>query len=118
MAQDAIGLERKAARLRYLRHRWMEQVAQEPGVRFYTADDDTQAGALASMGIDGLGAAELTDILQDRYAIHVRPRFVRDEREGIRVTPYVFTTLDEVDRLAEAIHEIAGGSRASGAGQG
>ncbi len=104
---EGIGAERKAARLRYLRRRWMEPLAEVPGVRFYTADDDRQAGALGTMSIDGLGAAELTAQLQDRYSIHVRPRFVRGEWEGIRVTPNVFTTLEEVDTFVGAIRTIA-----------
>jgi selenocysteine lyase/cysteine desulfurase len=104
---QSIGSDRKAERLRFLRRRWMEQVADVPGVRFYTANDDRQAGALATMGIDGIGAADLTERLQDRYSIHVRPRFVQGEWEGIRVTPNVFSTLEEVDTFARAIREIA-----------
>jgi len=104
---ESMGPERKAERLRFLRRRWMEQVADVPGVRFYTANDDRQAGALSTMGIDGIGAAELTELLQDRYSIHVRPRFVENEWEGIRVTPNVFSTLEEVDTFATGIREIA-----------
>jgi selenocysteine lyase/cysteine desulfurase len=37
----------------------------------------------------------------------VRPRFVENEWEGIRVTPNVFSTLEEVDTFARAIREIA-----------
>jgi len=104
---DGIGLEIKAERLRYLRRRWMDAVAGTPGVRFYTANDDAQAGALGTMGIEGIGAADLTDLLQKRYAIHVRPRFVDGEWEGIRVTPNVFSTLEEVDTFGKAIREVA-----------
>jgi isopenicillin-N epimerase len=104
---QSIGSERKAERLRFLRNRWMEQVADVSGVHFYTANEDRQAGALATMGIDGIGAADLTERLQDRYSIHVRPRFVENEWEGIRVTPNVFSTLEEVDTFARAIREIA-----------
>jgi len=39
--------------------------------------------------------------------IHVRPRVVEGELDCIRVTPNVFTTLDEVDLFAEAIEEIS-----------
>jgi selenocysteine lyase/cysteine desulfurase len=105
---DSIGSERKAERLRFLRRRWMNAVQDVPRVRYYTANEDRQAGALATMGIDGLGAADLTQMLQDRYSIHVRPRFVEGEWEGIRVTPNVFSTLAEVDTFAEGIREIAG----------
>jgi selenocysteine lyase/cysteine desulfurase len=105
---EGIGLDVKAARLRFLRRRWMDAVSELPNVRFYTANDDVQAGALGTMSIDGMGADELTDVLQSRYAIHVRPRFVRDEWEGIRVTPNVFSTLEEVDTFATAVREVAG----------
>ena len=106
---DGIGLEVKAARLRFLRRRWMDAVADLPNVRFYTANDDRQAGALATMSVEGMGANELTDVLQARYAIHVRPRFVEGEWEGIRVTPNVFSTLEEVDTFSRAVREIAAG---------
>ena len=59
------------------------------------------------MGIEGVGAQDLTGLLQERYSIHVRPRFVTGEWEGIRVTPNVFSTLEEVDTFATAIREIA-----------
>lgn len=104
---QSIGAERKAERLRFLRRRWMDQVADVQRVRFHTANDDAQAGALATMSIDGIGAADLTQRLQDGYSIHVRPRFVEGEWEGIRVTPNVFSTLEEVDTFARAIREIA-----------
>ena len=105
--QDAIGLERKAARLRYLRRRWMDAVRDVSGVRFYTADEDSQSCAIGTMGIRGVGAADLTDLLQGRYGIHVRPRFIQGEWEGIRVTPNVFSTLEEVDTFVTAIRELA-----------
>ncbi len=59
------------------------------------------------MRIDGIGAQALTDHLQETYRIHVRPRFVPDEWEGVRVTPNVFTTLAEVDAFAHAIEQVA-----------
>jgi selenocysteine lyase/cysteine desulfurase len=59
------------------------------------------------MRIDGIGAQALTDWLLRKHRIHVRPRFVPDEWEGIRVTPNVFTTLEEVDLFAAAVAEAA-----------
>lgn len=104
---DEIGGERKAARLRYLRERWMRGVQQVPGVHLLTSFDPAQACALGAMRIEGMGAQQLTDMLQSRWRIHVRPRFVPNEWEGIRVTPNVFTALDEVDLFVEAIKTIA-----------
>ncbi|MCC6242402.1 MAG: aminotransferase class V-fold PLP-dependent enzyme [Gemmatimonadaceae bacterium] len=104
---EEIGAERKAARLRYLRERWMRGVESLPGVQLLTSYDPDQACALGAMRIDGIGAQQLTDALQRRWGIHVRPRFVADEFECIRVTPNVFTKLDEVDLFVDAIRTLA-----------
>lgn len=103
---ETIGAERKAERLRYLRNRWMERVGDLRGVNLLTPTDPAQSCALGAMNIDGMGAQELTDRLQAEYRIHVRPRFVPNEWEGIRITPNVFTTLGEVDAFSEAIERI------------
>jgi len=107
---ESIGAERKAARLRYLRNRWMERVAGLRGVNLLTPSDPAQSCALGAMNIDGTGAQALTDRLLADYRIHVRPRFVPNEWEGIRITPNVFTTLSEVDAFAEAIEQIVAGA--------
>jgi selenocysteine lyase/cysteine desulfurase len=59
------------------------------------------------MSVEGIDANALTDNLERKYRIHVRPRFVEGELDCIRVTPNVFTTLEEVDFFAEAIEEIS-----------
>lgn len=104
---EAIGADRKAARLRFLRERWMRQVVDVPGVELLTPDDPIQACALGTMRINGIGANELTERLQREDQIHVRPRFVPNEWEGIRVTPNVFSTIWEVDTFAAAVIRIA-----------
>jgi selenocysteine lyase/cysteine desulfurase len=100
---ESLGAERKAARLRHLRLRWVERVAGLPGVRVLTPSDPDQACGLGAMSIDGVEANTLTDYLLEKHQIHVRPRFVPDEFSCIRVTPNVFTTLGEIDAFSEAI---------------
>ena len=104
---ESIGIDRKAARLRYLRERWVEQVRDLPGVHLLTSSDPAQSCAIGTMRIDGIGAQALTEYLEEKHRIHVRPRFVLDEWAGIRVTPNVFTTLAEVDAFAHAIEKAA-----------
>jgi isopenicillin-N epimerase len=106
---EEIGGERKAARLRFLRERWMRGVESLPRVRLLTSYDPAQACALGAMSLEGMGAQQLTDTLQRRWGIHVRPRFVPNEFECIRVTPNVFTALDEIDLFVEAIRTLARG---------
>jgi len=87
----------------------MRAVAGIRGVRLLTPDDPAQACALGAMAIEGMGAQRLTDELHRRWRIHVRPRFVAGEFECIRVTPNVFTTLDEIDGFVGAIRVLANG---------
>lgn len=106
---QALGAERKAARLRFLRERWMRGVEGVKGVRLLTARDPAQACALGAFALEGLGANAVTEALLARHRIHVRPRFVPGEWEGVRVTPNVFTTVEEVDRLVAAVRQLAAG---------
>lgn len=101
-----IGGERKAARLRFLRERWMRALQSVPRVRLLTSFDPAQACALGSMSIEGMDARALTAELQQRWGIHVRRRSVKDEFECIRITPNVFTSLDEIDLFVDAIRTL------------
>src|SRR5262245_59844473 len=109
---DGLGVERKAERLGFLRQRWSGRVRDLPGVRVLNSDDPRQSCGIGALSIDGIGAQELTERLEREYRIHVRPRFVEGELDCIRVTPNVFTTLEEVDFFAEAIETIVKKGRA------
>jgi selenocysteine lyase/cysteine desulfurase len=101
-----IGGERKAARLRFLRERWMRSLESVPRVKLLTSFDPAQACALGSLSLDGMDARTLTAALQQRWGIHVRRRNVKDEFECIRITPNVFTSLDEIDLFVDAIRTL------------
>jgi selenocysteine lyase/cysteine desulfurase len=102
---EGIGAERKAARLRYLKERWARRLEQNKGVRVLTPYDPQQSCGLALFTIDGLDMARLGAHLWDKHHIIVTP-IVHDEFRGIRVTPNVYTTLDEVDLFAEAVERV------------
>jgi isopenicillin-N epimerase len=106
--QETIGLERKAARLRYLRLRWAERLRREPRARIFTSFDPAQAGAIGTIGIDGIEPGKLASHLWDKFRIIVTP-ITHTEYAGIRVTPNLYTTLDEVDRFATVLEGIAKG---------
>jgi isopenicillin-N epimerase len=102
---EGIGAERKAERLRLLRDRWLKRVDGQPRVRVYTSYDPAQSCAIGTFGIDGLEPAQIVQHLWDRRRIIVTP-IVHAEWKGVRVTPNVYTTLDEVDLFAEAVEGI------------
>ena len=102
----SIGAERKIERLRYLRDRWAKRLlAYSPRVRVPTPLDSTDAGAIALVSVEGIDPGALTDWLLEKHRI-VTVAIKHSEFSGIRVTPNVYTTIDEVDRFA-ATMELA-----------
>ncbi len=100
-----IGAERKIARLRYLRDRWMRRLEGQPGVVLHTSFDPAMAGGLANVGIEGIDPGDLADHLWNTQKIFV-VGIGHPACSGIRVTPNVYTTVDEVDRFAEAMEDV------------
>jgi isopenicillin-N epimerase len=94
---EGIGAERKAARLRFLRERWMTRLDGESRVRLFTSRDPAQSCAIGTVGIEGLEPAAIVDHLWKSRRIIVTP-IVHAEYRGVRVTPNVYTTLEEVHR--------------------
>jgi selenocysteine lyase/cysteine desulfurase len=103
---EGIGGERKAARLRYLRDRWASRLARHPKVKIHTSMDPAQSCAIANVQIVGVPTAKVVTRLWDRWRIIATP-IVHEEFEGLRVTPNVYTTLEEVDTFAAAMEHIA-----------
>ena len=100
-----IGIERKAARLRYLRDRFLRRLAASPRVKVHTSFDPKMSCGIGNLQVTGVDSVALAKHLFDAHRIIVVP-IKHDEFEGLRVTPCVYTTLDEVDRFAEAIEGV------------
>lgn len=103
---EAIGLERKAARLRFLRERWMSRLAAQPRVRFYTSREPALSSGLGSFGLEGLDVGELGKKLYDARRVFVTP-IKHENFHCVRVTPSVYTTLDEIDAFCEEVEKLA-----------
>jgi selenocysteine lyase/cysteine desulfurase len=103
---QGIGVERKAARLRLLRDRWMRRLHGQRNVRIHTSFDPAQSCAIGNVGLEGVDPHELVKHLWDKLRIIVTP-IVHEEYQGIRVTPNVYTTLEEVDVFAEEMERVA-----------
>jgi selenocysteine lyase/cysteine desulfurase len=105
-----IGMERKIARLRYLRDRWAKQLlAASDRVHMFTPIGPNESGAIGVFGVHGLDMAKLGGWLHAKYQIITTP-MVTDEFKGMRITPNVYTTIDEVDLFADRVlHAIKHG---------
>jgi len=111
---QTIGAGRKAARLRVLRDRWMARLGAHPKTRVHTSFDMAQSCAIGNLGTPGLDPARLAAHLWSRHRILVTP-IKHAECEGIRVTPNVYTTFDEVDLFADAVEHVLDRGLPSGA---
>jgi selenocysteine lyase/cysteine desulfurase len=104
-----IGVERKAARLRYLKARWADRLKSQPRFTLHTSLDPALSCAIGTVGLDGVkNHGEVTSKLWEKWRIVVTP-INHAEYSGIRVTPNVYTTLQEIDIFADAMEQLARG---------
>ena len=100
-----IGADRKIARLRYLRDRWAKRLLKEsPRVKILTPLDSKYSGAIGLVSIDGLDFSKLGVWLMTKHRI-VNTPILHDEFTGLRITPNVYTTVDEIDVFADKMTE-------------
>lgn len=99
---ELIGADRKADRLRYLRHRWTDKIVNEPNVVFHTNLHPEHSCALTTVQIKGIEIGPLADWLMNKHGIFVTP-IGHPSFQGIRVTPNIYTTVAEADRFGDAM---------------
>jgi len=99
---EGIGIKRKEARLRYLRNYWVNKIKGNSQVKFHTSHKPQFSCGITTVQIEGIEAAALTQFLWENYRIIVTP-ITHPEFEGIRVSPNLFTTLQELDRFVDAL---------------
>jgi selenocysteine lyase/cysteine desulfurase len=100
-----IGSDRKIARLRYLRDRWAKRLLNEsPRVKVLTPLDSKYSGAIGLVSVDGLDFGKLGGWLMSKHRI-VNTPIQHAEFTGLRITPNVYTTVDEIDTFADKMTE-------------
>jgi selenocysteine lyase/cysteine desulfurase len=106
-----VGAERKAARLRYLTLRWGSALRARPRVRILSSLDAEQTWGLAMVAIEGVDSRDLEKFLFDKHRIitygMVSQRLPGPvfDFHGLRVSPNVYTTVDEIDRFVDAMED-------------
>lgn len=103
---DSIGAERKAERFRYLRKRWANRLRTLPGVKILNSEDPEQSCAIGFISVDGLDAAKLSGHLWNKYRIWTVSIDSPGEYSGLRITPNVYTTIEEIDTFTEVMENI------------
>jgi selenocysteine lyase/cysteine desulfurase len=103
---NSIGTARKFARAHYLKNYWAERVRDLPGVKIHTSLKPEYAGAVALFSIDGMKPAEIDGQLYNQHKIHT-VAIDWENIHGIRVTPHIYHSPKDLDRLVTAITMMA-----------
>ena len=108
---EGIGSKRKEQRIAYLKNYWAGQAKEIRGVKLHTSLDPKYSCAICGVSIDGVTPGAFSSALFDRYKIHT-VGIVWENISCVRITPHVYTTLADLDKLVDAIGEIAAGAKA------
>jgi isopenicillin-N epimerase len=108
-----IGVANKAARLQYLRDYWVARVRDVPGIAILTPDDASMHGASTSFRLAGHTSKEanvaLVKRLMGEHRVFTVARHGPVGGSCVRVTPALFTSPRDLDRLVLALHQITAG---------
>jgi len=104
---EGIGLERKSARIRYLKERWANRLRKIPRVRFYSSLDPAESCGIATFGIEGMDMTKLMEHLLDKWGIVVTPSKHPDGLvDGLRAVVNVSLSAKEIDYFADVVEDI------------
>ena len=104
--QAALGLPRKAARLHFLQRYWTEQLRGVPGVIVNTPADPARHGGIGNVGLEGWDPRELAKTLLEEHRIFT-VGIDRPGVRGLRITPNLYTTLEELDTFVAVMKRLA-----------
>lgn len=103
---NGIGKKRKEERARYLKNYWAERALKIPGVNIHTSLKPAYSCAIAGVSIDGMTPRVLESTLLKTYKIHTSP-ISYENINVVRVSPHVYTRPTDLDRLVNALEELA-----------
>lgn len=102
---QGIGGPRKEARLRHLRDSWALPLLRHDRVRLHTSLDPRFSCGIATVQVEGVDTRELQRWLWSAHRI-LTVAILHEEFEGLRVSPSVYTTAEEIGRFVEALEHV------------
>ena len=102
-----IGKKEKSERLKFLQMRWASELKDNKNIILNTPLGEGQSYGIANVGVKNLRPSELADKLFDDYNIFTVP--IDDDRgiRGVRVSPNLYSTVEDIDKFIEAMLTIA-----------
>ncbi len=109
---NKIGLKNKEQRLKTLKFHWYKKLwaLQHPNLIYNSPISEERSCGIGTIGVKNIAPTELADILFKEYKIWtVGIDFAGVN--GVRVTPNIYNTLEEMEALQTAILRIANSRR-------
>jgi selenocysteine lyase/cysteine desulfurase len=103
---DVMGNKRKEERLRFLKNYWVDQIKDLAKVSFNQPKTKHLSCAIGSVAIEGKKPEEISSELFSKHKIHT-VAINWENIHGVRVTPNVYTSLKDLDKLASALKKMA-----------
>ena len=103
---DWLGLPRKAARLAAVRQRLVAALDGVPGLELLSAADPARAVAIVAVAVRGVDGKAVVSWLWREHRIHTTA-IATAGLSGVRLSPHVFTSPAEIERLAAALRTAA-----------
>ena len=103
---NMIGGERKEKRMRFLQQYWTSKVRNVPNIILNTPADEKRSCCIANVGIKGINPGDLAKRLLDEHKIFT-VAIDGANVQGCRITPNVYTTLEELDAFVSALKKLA-----------
>jgi len=103
---DLIGLERKEKRMRFLQRYWSDQLRDTDNVIINTPMEVHRSCGIANVGIRTMKPADLAKTLLAEFKIFT-VAIDQNNVQGCRITPNVYTTIEELDDFVKAIKALA-----------
>lgn len=103
---EAMGLERKEKRMRYLQRYWTTPLRGRDRIIINTPEAEHRSCGIANVGIAGIKPADLAKRLLEEHSVFT----VAIDGAGVhgcRITPNVFTTTGELDHFISALETLA-----------
>lgn len=103
--QQAVGVDRIGARIRYLHELLMRRLGEIPGVQVVSAARPELASGMASFALEGIEALALQAHLE--RTAKVRTRVIGEYGYGwMRLSTHIHNSPAEIDRVAELLWEV------------
>jgi isopenicillin-N epimerase len=99
---ESIGIDRKVARLRYLRDRWAHRLAENPKVKILHSSDPAMSAGIGFISFRNADPGKVHDALLSKYNI-LTARMAHEEYDGLRVTPHIYSTVGDIEIFADAV---------------